>query len=60
MAGDSLFLVGKMLGHAITAATGKYAHLADDPLHAAMDRHARRIDASMSEKTADILPMKKD
>jgi integrase len=59
MAGDSLFLVGKMLGHATTATTEKYAHLADDPLHAAMDRNARRIDAAMSGKSAEIVPMKK-
>jgi integrase len=59
MAGDSLFLVGKMLGHATTATTEKYAHLADDPLHAAMDRNARRIDAAMSGRTAEIVPMKR-
>ncbi|MCZ8124472.1 MAG: tyrosine-type recombinase/integrase [Magnetospirillum sp.] len=58
MAGDSLFLVGKMLGHATTATTEKYAHLADDPLHAAMDRNARRIEAAMSGKTAEIVPLK--
>jgi integrase len=58
MAGDSLFLVGKMLGHATTATTEKYAHLADDPLHAAMDRNARRIDAAMSGRTAEVVPLK--
>ncbi|MBL8808130.1 MAG: site-specific integrase [Rhodospirillales bacterium] len=59
MAGDSLFLVGKMLGHATTATTEKYAHIGYDPLHAAMDRHARRIDAALSGKMANILPIKK-
>lgn len=58
MAGDSLFLVGKMLGHATTATTEKYAHLADDPLHAAMDRNSRRIEAAMSGKTAEVIPLK--
>jgi integrase len=58
MAGDSLFLVGKMLGHATTATTEKYAHLADDPLHAAMDRNARRIDAAMSGKSAEVIRFK--
>jgi hypothetical protein len=48
-----------MLGRATTATTEKYAHLADDPLHAAMDRNARRIEAAMSGKTAEIVPMKK-
>ncbi len=59
MAGDSLFLVGKMLGHATTATTEKYAHLADDPLHAAMDRNARRIEAAMSGKTAEVVSLKR-
>jgi hypothetical protein len=47
------------LGHATTATTEKYAHLADDPLHAAMDRNARRIDAARNGKTTEIVPMKK-
>ena len=47
-----------MLGHATTVTTEKYVHLADDPLHAAMDRNARRIDAAMTGKTAKIVPIK--
>jgi integrase len=56
MAGDSLYLVGKMLGHANTATTEKYAHLADDPLHAAIDRNARRIEEAMNRKGENSRP----
>jgi len=41
--GESLFLVGKVLGHASMAMTERYAHLADDPLQALAERNARRI-----------------
>jgi integrase len=33
--GASLFLIGKLLGHASMRSTERYAHLADDPLRAA-------------------------
>ena len=59
LAGDSLYLVGKMLGHAETRTTEKYAHLADDPLRAAADRTANRIEAAMSGKTAKVVPLKR-
>ncbi|MES1200224.1 MAG: site-specific integrase [Pseudomonadota bacterium] len=35
--GASLFLVGKLLGHASTRTTERYAHLSSDPLHEAAD-----------------------
>lgn len=41
--GESLFLIGKVLGHASTAMTERYAHLADDPLQALAERNALRI-----------------
>ena len=40
--GNSLFMVGKVLGHRQARTTEIYAHLADDPLRALADRTAAR------------------
>jgi len=45
--GDSLYLVGKVLGHQQARTTERYAHLSDDPLRAVADRTARQIAAAM-------------
>lgn len=47
MAGDSLLLIGKVLGHRQTRTTERYAHLHDDPVRAVADRTARRIADAM-------------
>jgi integrase len=49
-AGDSLVIIGKLLGHRDAKTTLRYAHLADDPLRAAADRVSTRIAASMTRK----------
>jgi len=41
--GDSLLVIGKLLGHAQAATTARYAHLAADPLKAAAAAIAGRI-----------------
>lgn len=46
--GDSLFIVGKLLGHKKFVTTERYAHLADDPAKAAAHRTGARIAAMMS------------
>ncbi len=43
--GDSLYLVGKVLGHRQSRTTERYAHLKDDPLRAVADRTSERIAA---------------
>src|SRR5207248_2610574 len=45
--GDSLYLVGKVLGHRQARTTERYAHLRDDPLRAVADRAAEAIAAIM-------------
>lgn len=45
--GQSLVLIGKMLGHSQPATTARYAHLADDPVKAASDAVGRDIAAAM-------------
>jgi integrase len=41
--GDSLFIVGKLLGHRQARTTERYAHLAPDPAKAVADRTAERL-----------------
>ncbi|MGB8840188.1 MAG: site-specific integrase [Aliidongia sp.] len=45
--GDSLFLVGKVLGHRQSRTTEGYAHLADDPLHMVAERTSTKIAVAM-------------
>ncbi len=45
--GDSLYLVGKVLGHQQARTTERYAHLADDPLKAVADKTAGQIASAM-------------
>jgi integrase len=45
--GNTLFMVGKVLGHKQARTTEGYAHLADDPLRAVANRTAARIAAAM-------------
>jgi len=48
--GDSLFILGKLLGHADSATTQRYAHLAVDPLRAVADRISGQVAAAMGGK----------
>src|SRR5262249_7380346 len=45
--GQSLIVIGKMLGHSQPGTTARYAHLADDPVKAANDAVGARIAAAM-------------
>lgn len=46
--GDSLYLVGKVLGHRQARTTEIYAHVHDDPLLAVADRTSRQIADTMN------------
>ncbi len=48
--GNTLFMVGKVLGHKQARTTEVYAHLADDPVRAVADRTAARIASAMVKK----------
>src|SRR5262249_28592941 len=50
--GNSLYLIGKALGHKQARTTEIYAHLADDPVRAVADRTAARIAAAMTANLA--------
>jgi integrase len=45
--GQSLVIIGKMLGHSQPATTARYAHLADDPVRAASEAIGRYIASAM-------------
>ncbi len=45
--GDSLYVIGHLLGHTRATTTQRYAHIADDPLKAAAERISGVIDAAM-------------
>ena len=47
MGGESLPMVGKILGHTQTQTTARYAHLADDPLQGASERIATSLKQAM-------------
>lgn len=57
--GDSLVVIGALLGHRDTATTARYAHLANDPVQAAADRIAGSIAAAMKGDAAKVVPLKK-
>ena len=55
--GESLVLMGALLGHHSTATTVRYAHLSSDPVRAAADRIFTRIAAAMSGNPGEVVPM---
>jgi integrase len=54
--GASLFLVGKLLGHANSRTTERYAHLSDDPLQDAATAIGKRLmpNTNPKEPAADV------
>lgn len=61
MAGDSLLLIGKVLGHRQARTTERYAHLQDDPVRAVADKTARHIEAAMKPPplSTGVVPLRK-
>jgi integrase len=55
--GDSLPVIGAILGHSDAATTQRYAHLADHVNRAAANRISGRIAAAMEGKTADVVEL---
>lgn len=56
--GDSLFLVGKVLGHRQAKTTEKYIHLPEDPVRAVADRTAGKIDAALKGKKGKVVALR--
>ena len=57
--GDSLYLVGKVLGHRQAKTTEKYAHLSDDPVLAVAERAANTIAAAMKGGGGEVVSLPK-
>lgn len=53
ISGDSLLVIGSLLGHRGQATTQRYAHLSNDPLRAAADRISGQIAAAMTNAGTD-------
>lgn len=49
--GESLPMIGKLLGHNHVQTTARYAHLADDPMKMAADRVSAEVARHMGAKT---------
>jgi integrase len=56
-AGDSLFIVGKLLGHRQASTTERYSHLAPDPARAVADRTGERLRAMLDGVSAEVVPL---
>ncbi len=53
--GQSLAIIGKLLGHKDVRTTARYAHLADDPVRQAADRIAHAAAAGLSGRSAEVV-----
>lgn len=62
--GQSLVVIGKLLGHSQSSTTERYAHMAGDSLRQASDAIASKIAAAMGEApaqpSAQIIPLKRE
>jgi integrase len=54
-AGDSIYIVSRLLGHSRTATTERYAHLAPDPAAAVANRTAARLQALLGGQTGEVV-----
>src|SRR4029078_7886666 len=57
--GQSLVIIGKMLGHSKATTTARYAHLADDPVKAASDAVGRHIAAAMEGRKSELVELRR-
>jgi integrase len=57
--GMGLPIIGKMLGHTQAQTTARYAHLADDPVKAAVAAVAGNIAAAMQGKAGELVPIRR-
>ncbi len=60
ISGNSLPVIGALLGHADSKTTSRYAHLTADPIKAAAERIANTIADAMSgapDRMADVVPL---
>lgn len=56
--GHSLYLTGKLLGHARAETTQRYAHLADDARKAIADTVSSELASALNGNLAKVLPIR--
>ena len=54
--GESLLVIGRILGHKVPATTARYAHLSDDPVRAATERGAAAVARAFEPRTPATEP----
>lgn len=57
--GASLFLIGKLLGHASSRTTERYAHLGGDPLQDAAAAIGRQVMATEGHEASEVIQLKR-
>ena len=57
--GQSLLVIGSLLGHKQITTTQKYAHLADDPVRAANERIGSLIAATMNGTEGEVIQLRR-
>jgi integrase len=57
--GESLKIIGAVLGHAQASTTDRYAHLSNDPVRAVADRISLRVQAAMEREPGNVVTMRK-
>ncbi len=57
--GVSLFLIGKLLGHASSRTTERYAHLGGDPLQDAAAAIGRQVMATEGREASEVIQLKR-
>lgn len=57
--GESLLIIGKLLGHTQARTTQRYAHLADNPLREAANRIGAVISGAAQPARAEVIPLKR-
>jgi integrase len=55
--GESLPMIGKLLGHTQVQTTARYAHLAADPVKAAAERVSSNIAALINGQSGEVVPL---
>jgi integrase len=55
--GQSLLVIGRLLGHSQAATTHRYAHLFDDPLRAAAEKVGTFVTNAGKEPATEVMPL---
>jgi integrase len=58
--GESLHMIGSLLGHSLPSTTQRYAHLSEDPRRAAADRISGHLAAAMAGKSGEVIALRPD